>query len=92
MCEERVVGLELLLQGIVECFILVYPVTRVSIIILQSAEEMFPDVRESMVCALCMCAQKKIVLSSSVKQIHYDKLVLVFDFLRSSTHCNSLVY
>jgi hypothetical protein len=57
MCEERVVGLQSILRSLA---------TRVPRIILQGVEEMFPAVRESMVSALCMCAQKRIVLSSSV--------------------------
>jgi hypothetical protein len=79
MCEERVAGLQSILRSLA---------TRVPRIILHRAEELFPAMRESMVSVLCMYAQQRIVLSSSVKEILYDKLVLVLII----THCNSLVY
>jgi hypothetical protein len=68
MCEKRVVGLQSILRSLA---------TRVPRIVLQRAEEMFPAMRESIVSVLCMYAQKKIVVSSSAKQIPYDKLVFV---------------
>jgi hypothetical protein len=56
MCEERVVGLQSVLRSLA---------TRVPRIMLQRAEEMFPALRETMVSVLCMCAQKRILLSVS---------------------------
>jgi hypothetical protein len=52
-------------------------------IILQSAEEIFPALRETMVSVLCLCSQKSVFLSSvsshgERNQIFYDMLVLVF--------------
>jgi hypothetical protein len=65
--------------------------------VLQSAEEIFPAVSESMVSVLCLCAQKRILLLSSVNshglgnETFHHKLVLVFllhveSFLRMVAH------
>jgi hypothetical protein len=82
MCEERVVRLLSILQSLA---------TRVPRIILQRAEEMFPALRESLVSVLCMCAQKRIVLSSSVNS-DSQRNKYFMTLKRGCTHCNSLVY
>jgi hypothetical protein len=56
MCEERVVCLQIILHSLVR---------RDPRIIVQRTKEMFPGTRESMVNVLCLCAQRKVLLSSS---------------------------
>jgi hypothetical protein len=57
MCEEKVLGLKRILRSLA---------ARVPRIAPQRDEEMFPALKESMVSALCMCAQKRISLSMSI--------------------------
>jgi hypothetical protein len=53
MCEEKVVVLKRILRSVPG-------------IALQTDEETFPAVRESMVSILCVCSQKRISLSLSI--------------------------
>jgi hypothetical protein len=57
MCDDQVSWLRKILQSLAN---------RVPKIVLQRAEDIFPAVRESMVSVLCLCAQKRVLLSSSV--------------------------
>jgi hypothetical protein len=74
---------------------------RVQKVVLQKAEEILAAVKESMVCALCSCAQKGILLSC---QFTWPKEPNVFrqacvsfhnpsgEFLRNECRHNILIY
>jgi hypothetical protein len=53
MCDERLSRLREIVHSIV---------TRVPVVIVQRAEEIYPALKESMVSVLCLCAQKGILL------------------------------